>query len=181
MALLESETMAKGTPLIPFELKDASGDLVSSRAFENKPALLIVFTCNHCPYAVASWPDLIKLQAAYAAQGFQAVAINPNNNPAYPDDRFEMMKPYAEKMGINFPYLFDGDQAVAKAYGAVCTPDPFLFKDGKLFYHGRINDNWKDPAAVKEHSLELAIKAALGEGDLPAQEFPSMGCSIKWV
>ena len=175
--------MAEGTPLIPFELKSINGELVSSEQFAQAKALLVVFTCNHCPYAIASWPTLIELQKKYGDQGFAAVAINPNNNPAYPDDRFELMKPYAEKMGLNFPYLFDGDQQVARAYGAVCTPDPFLFRDGKLFYHGRINDNWKDPAAVTEHSLELQIRAALGLPDvtLPAKTFPSMGCSIKWV
>lgn len=181
MAVMESQTMAKGADLIPFELKDAYGKPVSSESYRDQAALLVVFTCNHCPYAVASWPVLIDLQKLYGEQGFQAIAINPNNNPDYPDDRFEAMAPYVEQTGINFPYLFDGDQSVARAYNAVCTPDPFLFQRGKLFYHGRINDNWKEPAKVQEQSLELAIRAALGQGEGPAQELPSMGCSIKWV
>ncbi len=177
---VESKLMAAGTSLIPFTLPDVTGTPVNIQEFQSK-LLLIVFTCNHCPYAVASWPTLIDLQKRYAADGFQAVAVNPNNNPAFPDDQFEKMKPYAESIGLNFPYLFDGEQKAAHAYGAECTPDPYLFKEGKLFYHGRINDNWKDPSAVKERSLEAAVLAALGRGSLPAKIFPSMGCSIKWV
>ena len=182
MALLESNTMAKDSELIPFSLPDIENQTRSSADFQETSVLLLVFTCNHCPYAVASWPDLIELQKKYGPRGFQAVAINPNNNPAYPDDSFDKMKPYAEKIGLNFPYLFDGDQKVAREYGAVCTPDPFLFKAGRLFYHGRINDNWQKPDQVSERSLELHIRAALGEGiELPEKSFPSMGCSIKWV
>jgi peroxiredoxin len=174
-------TLTQGTPLIPFQLQSASGEMVSSESFADVRALLVVFTCNHCPYAIASWPTLIDLQNRYGAQGYQAVAINPNNNPSYPDDRFELMLPYAREIGLNFPYLFDETQAVARAYGAVCTPDPFLFRDGRLFYHGRINDNWKDPSAVREHSLEEHIRAALGQGEVAERSYPSMGCSIKWV
>lgn len=177
---VESKLMAVGTNLIPFTLPDVDNKPVNIQDFKSR-LLLIVFTCNHCPYAKASWPTLIGLQKRYASDGFQAVAVNPNNNPAFPDDRFEEMKPYAASIGLNFPYLFDGDQKVARAYGAECTPDPYLFKDRKLFYHGRINDNWKEPAAVKEQSLESAVLAALGRGTLPEKIFPSMGCSIKWV
>ena len=109
------------------------------------------------------------------------MAINPNNNPDYPDDSFDKMKPFAEKNNINFPYLFDEDQSVARAFGAVCTPDPFLFLDGRLSYHGRINDNWKEPQKVSEKSLEQALLRDMERGEGPASELPSMGCSIKWV
>ncbi|MBU42712.1 MAG: thioredoxin family protein [Spirochaetaceae bacterium] len=180
MALLESNQMEKGTPLPEFKLKDVDGKIVRSDQFADVGHLLVVFTCNHCPYAVAAWPLLVDLHKRYRDQGFQIIAINPNNNPSYPDDGFDKMKPFAEKNGIQFPYLFDEDQSVALAYGAVCTPDPYLFHNGKLSYHGRINDNWKDPEAVAERSLELALKRDMGEGSGPDQEFPSMGCSIKW-
>ena len=180
MALLESEQMEVGTPMIPFRLKEAHGGDYDSAELESKLAL-IAFTCNHCPYAKASWPVLIELSKKYAGDGLTVIAINPNNNPDYPEDRFEAMRPYAEQHGIRFPYLFDADQSVAKAYGAVCTPDPFLFTDGELFYHGRLNDNWQNPAAVKEPSMELFIEAALGRRTAPEKSFPSMGCSIKWV
>ena len=166
--------MAHGTPLIPFELKEAGGDMVSSTTLSEAKLVLLVFTCNHCPYAIASWPVLIDLQKRYGDRGLQIVGINPNNNPAYPDDRFDAMQPYKQQTGINFPYLFDADQSVARAYKAVCTPDPFLFVDGKLAYHGRLTDNWQKPEAVNEKSIELQIQAALGEGGAPAQTYPSM-------
>lgn len=180
MALVESNLMQKETPLISFRLTDVDGKIVSSDDLSSQ-ILLVVFTCNHCPYAIASWPALIELQKKYGDKGYQTIAINPNNNPKYPDDSFDKMKPFAEKTGINFPYLFDEDQSVAKAYGAQCTPDPFLFVSGKLFYHGRINDNWKSPADVKEHSLDLQIQRALKKSTPTDKWVPSMGCSIKWV
>ena len=181
MALLESDQMEKGTPLPAFKLKDVDGKFVDSAELVSRPHLLIVFTCNHCPYAIASWPVLKDLHQRYRDQGLEIVAINPNNNPSYPEDGFDRMKPFAEKNDIRFPYLFDEDQSVAKTYGAVCTPDPYLFHQGKLSYHGRINDNWQDPSAVKENSLELALLRDMGKGPGPEKVFPSMGCSIKWV
>ncbi len=173
--------MKQGSPLLPFSLKDAYGKLVSSDDYAAAELFLLVFTCNHCPYAKASWPLLAELQNRFQERGLQVIAINPNNNPNYPDDRFEEMAPFAEKNNIHFPYLFDADQSVARAYGAQCTPDPFLFQKGRLFYHGRLNDNWQAPEKVKEKSMELHVLAALGEGQRPESSYPSMGCSIKWV
>lgn len=177
---MESNQMVKGTTLPPFELLDAYSNTVKSSDITARH-LLVVFTCNHCPYAVAAWPLLVDLHNRYGGRGLEIIAINPNSNPAYPDDAFDKMKPFAEKNGIHFPYLFDEDQSVARSYGAVCTPDPFLFCDGKLTYHGRINDNWQDPGKVTENSLELALLKDMGEGTGPARDLPSMGCSIKWM
>lgn len=182
MAFTESKTMELNTALIPFALPDAEGGSVNISEYVDSPALVITFTCNHCPYAKAAWPILIDLQKRYAAQGLQIVAVNPNNNPEYPEDAFERMRPFAHQIGLNFPYLFDGEQSVARQYGALCTPDNYLFRRGRLFYHGRINDNWQNPGAVKEHSLEIFVRAALGEGiKKPESLYPSMGCSIKWI
>ncbi len=179
---VESKNAPRDMSLIPFSLPDVDGNSVAPTDFPDKSLLLIVFTCNHCPYAVASWPILVELQRKYRARSFQILAINPNNNPDYPDDSFEKMKPFAEKMGVRFPYLFDKDQSVARAYGAQCTPDPYLFEHGRLLYHGRINDNWQNPGAVKEHSLEAQIRFAMAlETERPEQTFPSMGCAIKWI
>lgn len=178
----ESNMKAEGMELPKFSLPDVNDQPLSPTDFPDKSLLLVVFTCNHCPYAVASWPILVELQRKYRARSFQIIAINPNNNPDYPDDAFDKMKPFAEKMGVRFPYLFDADQKVAKEFGAVCTPDPFLFENGRLIYHGRINDNWQDPSAVKEHSLEANIRFAMGlDDEKPEKVFPSMGCSIKWT
>lgn len=182
MAVGQSNTLAIGTALREFSLPDVDGRALSISDFKDAPALLLTFTCNHCPYAKAAWPILIDLQKRFGPQGLQIVAINPNNNPEYPEDAFERMKPYAASIGLNFPYLFDGDQAVARLYGAVCTPDNYLFASGKLVYHGRINDNWQQPEAVKERSLELFVRSALGEQlKTPERTYPSMGCSIKWI
>ncbi|MBE7440032.1 MAG: thioredoxin family protein [Spirochaetales bacterium] len=162
-----------------FRLKNYDGSWFDSAALKDD-IVCLCFTCNHCPYALAAWPTLIDLAQEFRDR-VAFVAINSNNNPDYPDDRFEEMAPFVEQMGVNMPYLFDEDQSIARAYRAVCTPEPFLFVRGELFYHGRINDNWKEPEKVKEESLKLAIKAALGEGSLPESIHPSMGCSIKWV
>ncbi len=191
---MESEIMEQGTLLPPFELKNYDGAIVSSHSFIDKKLLLLVFTCNHCPYAKASWPILIDLQKRYTSDGLQIVAINPNNNPnpKYEDDRFEKMAPYAKEIALNFPYLFDENQEVAKDYKATCTPDPFLFaatslekpvqaSEFSLFYHGRLNDNWQEPEKVTENSMELFILSALGKAKAPEKSFPSIGCSIKWV
>ncbi len=186
MALLESQLMKKGELLPPFQLKNFDGTLITSQDFFTRKLLLIVFTCNHCPYAKVSWPILVELQKKYESNGLQVIGINSNNNPSYPEDRFEKMKEYVEKNNIHFPYLFDESQDVAKKYQAVCTPDPFLFRfeadNFMLYYHGRLNDNWQDFANVKEKSMELFIKGALGiEKTVPEKVYPSMGCSIKWV
>ena len=182
MAFTESKGMAKGTPVIDFTLPDLDGLPVRIADFSSGPALLLSFTCNHCPYAKAAWPILIDLQKQFGKRGLQIVAINPNNNPEYAEDAFDRMKPFASQIGLNFPYLFDAQQAVARQYGALCTPDNYLFREGSLYYHGRVNDNWQNPAVVKEKSLEIFVRAALGDTvNLPETMYPSMGCSIKWI
>ena len=182
MSLLESKLMSAGTPLPFFPLKDISGRMIGAKDYSSHKLLLIVFTCNHCPYAKASWPVLTDLYQRYHKEGLQIIAVNPNNHPDYPEDSFEKMKSCAKENDIRFPYVFDEDQHMARSYDAVCTPDPFLFIDHKLFYHGRINDNWKEPEKVTEKSLENFILAALKpEMSQPSSVHPSMGCSIKWV
>ncbi|MCB1165397.1 MAG: thioredoxin family protein [Leptospiraceae bacterium] len=177
---LESNVIQTGSPMIHFNLKDARGQNFSSDDIA-RDHVLVVFTCNHCPYAVAAWPILQSLHERYSDRGLAVIAINPNNNPDYPEDGFDQMLPFMKEKGITLPYLFDADQSVASAYGAVCTPDPFLFHKGRLTYHGRINDNWKEPQNVTENSLELALLRDMNESAGPASELPSMGCSIKWI
>ena len=182
MTYTESKPMALETPIVSFELPDVDGRPVRSFDFVDKKAILVTFTCNHCPYAKAAWPILIDLQTRFAESGLQIVAVNPNNNPEYPEDAFARMKPFGAQIGLNFPYLFDAEQSVARRYGAVCTPDNYLFREGRLYYHGRINDNWQSPSQVKEQTLELFVRSALGEAiNLPESVYPSMGCSIKWI
>lgn len=169
-----------GTAAIDFSLPDVTGRTYSLADFKDKEALVVVFTCNHCPYARAAWPLLIALHKKYKDR-VAFVGINPNDEQAYPDDSFENMKKYKKEWGITFPYLRDETQQVARAYDAQCTPDIYVFdKDRKLAYRGRINDNWQDPSKVTRHDLADAIDALLSGQKVTDEQFPSMGCSIKW-
>ena len=183
MVLLESVTLPEDWEAEDFELKGTDGKMHSLKDFEDKDGLLVIFTCNHCPYAEASWPILIDLHKEFGKKiGF--VAINPNDPDAYSDDDFESMKELVKKKGIEFPYLVDATQEVAKTYKAQCTPDLYLFRkdEGKmrLYYHGRINDNWQSPELATEENLKEAMKDLVDGKEKPLNQPPSMGCSIKW-
>ncbi len=181
MALLESIDIPLGTPLPVFELPDAEGKTFRSDTLMGRKGLLLAFTCNHCPYAVAVWQRFIDLAHYGKELGIETVAINPNIHPDYPEDSPEKMLVKAKEWGIDFPYLVDETQKTAQLFKAQCTPDIYLFSsDGGLFYHGRIDDNWKDAAKVKKKELKIAM-GALAEGkEAPSPQFPSIGCSIKW-
>lgn len=181
MALLESIKIPLGTKMPAFQLKDPSGKVYSGEGLYGERGLLLVFTCNHCPYAQAVWPRVIRL--GQYAQGMKvgAVAINPNINPDYPDDSPEKMQDIIREKGILFPYLVDEDQAVAKSFKAQCTPDVYLFnKARELVYHGRIDDNWKNEEAVTREELKEAMNNMAAGLPVDSRQLPSMGCSIKW-
>lgn len=183
MVLLESMNIPLGTSMPKFELKDPYGRTIDSKNLYtgNKKGLLVAFTCNHCPYAKAVWPRLIKIGDDAIRRDINAVAINPNIHPDFPEDSPEKMKEAIAHWGIPFPYLVDESQEIAKAFQAQCTPDIFLFNaDKKLVYHGRIDDNWKDESAVTQHELKLAVEALINDTDVSANQNPSLGCSIKW-
>jgi peroxiredoxin len=181
MSLKESLKLPLGTEIPAFTLTDANGNVHSSDDLFGEKGLLVVFTCNHCPYANAVWPRVINL--AHYARGLyiETVAINPNIHPDYPDDAPDKMIQKIEDLGIDFPYLVDETQEVAKAFKAQCTPDIYLFDgDKKLAYHGRIDDNWKEPNKVTREELKAAL-VQVANGEPPdADQKPSMGCSIKW-
>jgi peroxiredoxin len=181
MALMYSKGMLLGTPAPPFTLPGVHGKMHSLDSFADAKVLVVVFTCNHCPYAQASEDRLIQLQKEYEHRGVRFVAINPNDDEKYPDDSFEKMKERAASKGFNFPYLRDETQAIARAYDAACTPDIFVFdKDRKLIYNGRIDDNWQHPDQVTRHDLREVLDAALEGREVDFEHVPSMGCSIKW-
>ncbi len=162
-------------------LVGVDGERCSLDSFAGADVLVVVFTCNHCPYAKACEERLIDIQRDYAGRGVRLVAINPNDASAYPEDSLDAMKVRAKEKGFNFPYLVDDTQDVAHAYDAGCTPDPFVFgKDRTLVYNGRIDDNWKDPSKVTRRDLRAAIDAALAGEPLDLEPIASMGCSIKW-
>jgi hypothetical protein len=150
-------------------------------------ALLVIFICNHCPYVVAIQERLVLLAQELMPQGLRIIGINSNDATRYPDDSFQNMQARSKEVGYPFPYVIDETQTVARAYDAVCTPDPYLYEnvDGQfhLRYHGRIDDNWKDPTAIQSHDLKNAIKVILNGEGLTLESSPqhsSMGCSIKW-
>jgi len=182
MALVESLSLDLGTLMPTFTLKDPYGQVYESELLVGQNGLLIAFTCNHCPYAIAVWPRLIRLAEAARDLGVRAVAINPNINPDYPDDSPDKMIGKIKEWGISFPYLVDGQQAVARQFQAQCTPDIYLYNASKaLVYHGRIDDNWKEEEKVTKPELKQAIEALAAGSAIDAEQMPSMGCSIKWV
>lgn len=181
MALVESVRIALGTKMPSFDLVDPFGKHVTLEDVMGPKGLLVVFTCNHCPYALAIWDRVIALSVEAKGLGIHTVAINPNIHPNYPDDAPDKMKAMIARLSIPFPYLVDENQDIAKAYKAQCTPDLYLLKSNQtLAYHGRLDDNWKVPSQVKNEDLKLAIIAMAKDEGIDSYQYPSMGCSIKW-
>jgi peroxiredoxin len=144
--------------------------------------LLVMFICNHCPYVKAIRPRLVRDLAELKRYGIHAIAIMSNDPTEYAEDSFDNMKKVAGEFGFPFPYVIDESQEVAKAYGAVCTPDFFGFnRDFELQYRGRFDESRKDtaPEGVRRDLFE-AMKEIAATQHGPADQVPSMGCSIKW-
>ena len=181
MALMHSAGMPVGKKAPDFSLKGVDGNIWALDSFAEAQLLVVVFTCNHCPYAVACEDRLIAIQRDYESKGVKLVGINPNDSDKYPDDSFEAMKARASEKAFNFAYLVDDSQKVARAYDAACTPDIFVFDaERELVYNGRIDDNWQEPDKVTRRDLRAVLDAALEGRSLEFETVPSMGCSIKW-
>ncbi len=181
MALLESIKIPLGTAMPAFELKDPNGKLYKGAEMFGDRGLLVIFTCNHCPYALAVWSRVVQLGKYAKGMRVNTVAINPNINPDFPDDAPDKMLVKIKELGLEFPYLVDESQRVADAFRAQCTPDIYLFnKEKKLVYHGRIDDNWKDEDAVTREELKEALNNMAAGRPVDVKQKPSMGCSIKW-
>jgi peroxiredoxin len=182
MARLESINVPLGSLMPKFTLRDPDGVIQVSDYAVGKKGLLVVFTCNHCPYAKAVWPRMIRLGRYALEREINVLAINPNINPKYPDDAPGEMSKKIKEWGIPFPYLVDDTQKVARAFDAQCTPDIYLFNvDQKLVYHGRLDDNWQEEAKVTKEELKDAITAFAEGKPISEKQIPSMGCSIKWL
>lgn len=182
MALTESVQLNESWLCPSFELYDAFGKLYTSETLMGSKGLCLIFTCNHCPYAKAIWSRLIALSVEFNTSGINFAAINPNINPAYPQDSPQNMIDLSKKLSLPFPYLVDTDQMVAQAFNAKCTPDIYLIKkDVTLFYHGRLDDCWKDASLVKEENLKDALNLLISNKAAPTNIKPSIGCSIKWL
>ncbi|HIM58775.1 MAG TPA: thioredoxin family protein [Psychromonas hadalis] len=169
-------------PAINFELKGVDGQLHSLESCRGDKGLLVMFICNHCPYVKSIIDRIIRDTKALKALGLNTVAIMSNDPSEYEADSFKNMQKIAKEMDFSFPYLIDETQEIAKAYGAVCTPDFFGYNANlELQYRGRLDASRKEsaPADVKRDLFDAMNQVALtGQG--PEAQIPSMGCSIKW-
>lgn len=183
MVRTASTMMPLGTAAPEFALPEASTNKTISLAdFKAAKGLLVVFMCNHCPYVKHVAPELKRIADDYQPKGLAVVGISSNDVAGYPDDSPEKMAEEKTARGYNFPYLFDETQQVAKAYGAACTPDFYLF-DGahKLYYRGQLDDTRpKQEATPDGRDLRAAIDALLAGQPAPETQRPSIGCNIKW-
>ncbi|MFM9836184.1 MAG: thioredoxin family protein [Methylophilaceae bacterium] len=165
----------------PFNLLSTQKTAVGLSASMGKSGLLVMFICNHCPYVNAILPRLIVDARELQKLGINTVAIMSNDTEKYPEDSFENMQKIAAEMDFPFSYLYDERQTVAKAYGAVCTPDFFGFNNnGELQYRGRFDESRKETAPASTRDLFKAMKQIADTGQGPREQVASIGCSIKW-
>ncbi|MFL6308874.1 MAG: thioredoxin family protein [Nitrososphaera sp.] len=173
------QVLKTGIKAPDFTLKGVDNMMHSLRDYNSK-ATLVVFICNHCPYVMARIGDIVALQSKFNVSELQVIGIN-SNDPNYKDEGFDNMRIFADEYNLNFPYLIDETQGVARAYGAVCTPDPFLLDaDHRLVFHGKINDALEPDARPTVPVMENNIRKLLREEKIEKDFDPSIGCSIKW-
>ena len=172
-----------GDKATDFELKNIDGKMVSLSDYKDAKGFLVIFTCNHCPYAVAYEDRIIGLDAKYKPQGVPVIAINPNNPEVQPQDSYDKMKIRAKEKGFTFPYLLDDGQKIYPQYGASRTPHVFLLKkttEGNIVtYIGAIDDNYQNADAVETKYVEDAVDAMLKGEKIPIETTKAIGCSIK--
>jgi peroxiredoxin len=182
MVSVNSTMLELGTPAPDFVLPDPHGTVWHLDQFTDAPATLVTFICNHCPYVKHIGRELGLLTHRWTQRGVAVIAVNSNDVDHYPDDAPDEMVKTARQYGWDFPYLVDTDQQVAKRYRAACTPDFFLF-DGhrRLCYRGQFDESRpRNDVPVTGADLDRAVKAALKGQDPPTDQWPSMGCNIKW-
>ncbi len=175
-------TLRIGESRIPFSLKNVDHAVVSSEELaRDAKGMAVIFSCNHCPYVLA-WEDrMIMLGETYRLKGIPFILINANDPVRYPEDGFTGMVRRAKSKGYPFPYLHDEDQSVARSYGATRTPEVFLFDSESLLrYHGRIDDHYDNPDAVRSHDFRDALEAVLAGRSPKTPDTPPIGCTIKW-
>lgn len=183
MAVSSTETMPLGTAAPPFSLTEVSdGSTVTLAEVSDGPALVVAFLCRHCPYVKHVEHAFAQLATTYQQQGVRFVGISANDPQLSPDDAPGSLAEQKQQVGFTFPYLFDADQSVAKAYGAACTPDLFVFDaDRRLVYRGRFDETRPGKGEPDGADLRAVLDAVLSGGEVPADQWPSTGCSIKWT
>jgi peroxiredoxin len=173
--------LALGSKAPEFDLPGVDGKTHSLLSFSDKPVLVVVFTCNHCPYVKDYEGRMVLIQRDYSPKGVQLVAINSNDEKAYPEDSFAQMVIRAKERGFNFPYLRDQEQTVVESYGAMCTPHVFAFdSERRLRYRGRIDDS-RDPGGVKSPDLRNVLDDLTAGREVKVPDTRPFGCSIKWM
>jgi len=183
MARTESTMPELGRPAAAFQLPDVvSGRTINLDSFADARALLVMFICRHCPFVQHVREELARLGKDYAGKPLGIVAISPNDADAYPDDAPARLREMAREAGFTFPFCYDETQATAKAYGAVCTPDFFLFDaQRRLVYRGQMDDSRpSNGLPVTGKDLKAAVMAVLAGRPVSVEQRPSMGCNIKW-
>ena len=183
MVLTKTPICNFGEKTKSFELKGIDDQLHKLEDHIGKNGLLIMFICNHCPYVKAIIRDIVEDCKNLKKEGVNSIAIMSNDTKEYPEDSFDNMKIFSKKFNFSFPYLIDDTQEIAKAYGAVCTPDFFGYNSKlELQYRGRIRE-LKDlkPINAGESDLSRAMRLIIKTGKGPKEQIPSMGCNIKWT
>lgn len=174
-------TLAIGSACPDFDLPGVDGSSRSLASFSSANVLVLIVSCNHCPYVIAYEERIASLARDYAPRGVQVIAVNGNDAARYPTDDMEHMKVRAQERGFSFPYVRDDSQALLRALGARFTPEVFVFDRARtLRYHGRIDDNHRDASAVQSKDLARALDALLAGGSPPVAETQAIGCSVKW-
>lgn len=183
MAATSTMQMELGTPAPDFSLSEVTdGSTVSLGDLAGAPALVVAFLCKHCPYVVHVQDVFTALAKEYQERGVAVVGIGSNDPGVSPDDTPEGLATQKREVGFTFPYLFDADQSVATAYGAACTPDLFVFDgDQKLAYRGRMDESRPGQGEPTGADLRAVLDALLAGDEVPQDQWPSMGCSIKWA
>jgi len=175
-----ASTLALGSPAPDFDLPGVDNRRYTLLAFNDKPVLVVIFPCNHCPYVKDYETRMVSIQRDYSSKGVQLIAINSNDDKAYPEDSFTEMIKRAKLRGFNFPYLRDETQKVVDAYGGVCTPHVFAFDSKRLLrYRGRIDDS-RDPSQVTHPDLRNALDDMVAGSSVRVPDTRPFGCSIKW-
>ncbi|MBS7255896.1 thioredoxin family protein [Flavobacterium branchiicola] len=183
MARTPSNMIPLGTIAPEFYLKDTnSNNIYSFEDLKGSKGTLVIFMCNHCPFVLHVITEIVMIANDYRVQGLGIVAISSNDIEKYPEDSPEMMTEFAFKNKIDFPYLFDETQEIAKAYEAACTPDFFLFDNqDRLFYRGQLDDSRPgNGIPLSGNDLRSAIDALIYNRTLSEIQKPSIGCNIKW-
>ncbi len=182
MAATESKMISLGTQAPDFNLLNTVTNLLSGlNELKSEKATVILFICNHCPFVIHINKALAVLANKYQAKGVSFIAISSNDIEKYPADAPEFMTNFALENKYSFPYLYDEDQSVAKAYGAECTPDIFVYnKDLKLAYRGRFDETRPNMGIATGKDLAMALDSILATNTYSGVQLPSIGCGIKW-